>query len=69
MAVSHAGSGCRDPAGSCRAAGKHEDPGPQSQPQTPALCEQPHSEEEEATGVSERVSLIFFMAGTVDGEC
>lgn len=49
----HSGGGCRNPAGSRRTVGQHENPGSESQPQTPSLCEQPHSEEEEITRVTD----------------
>lgn len=55
----HSGGGCRDPAGSCRTVGQHADPGTESQPQTLALCEQPHSKEEEITRVTELTSSIL----------
>lgn len=48
------GHGCRDPAGTRRATGKHENTGSQSEPQAPALGQQPDSAQKETAGVSVR---------------
>lgn len=51
------GHGGRDPTGSRRTTCKHENPGPQSEPEAPSLCEQPDPAQAETPGVTPKLGL------------
>lgn len=51
------GHGGRDPAGSRRTTCKHENPRPQSEPETPSLREQPDPAQAETPGVTPKLGL------------